>query len=248
MQIELPLIGLAKEQARLAEALRKRQPLLLLGPAGAGKSTLIKSALSGMPASHRAVHLRYSSNLHHLLIDLARCLFESGHGAFRRQWRPDSDIERWLSHQTSVHLKGMLWASLEAEPRTIILDGIDRAGFPAYRFLQRLYFAKGLSLVAAARDPLALGALARLFWDPRIALHVRPLNEADSIRLFDLAVDYFGLRHLKIEEFRDKVLDAAGGIPGQIVEMCRMAGNPMYVSGRYIKFAPLRIDALMKFI
>jgi hypothetical protein len=245
---EFPLIGLAKERARLAEALRKRQPLLLLGPAGAGKSELLQSALVDLPTSHRAIKLPYTSNLHHLLIDLARALFESSHRSFLRQRRPDSDVEKWLSHQTSAHLKGMLWTSLEAEPRTIILDGIDRASFPAYRFFQRLYFVEGMALVAAARDPVCLGALGRLFWDPRIALHLRPLNEADSSRLFDLAADRFQLRHLDIEEFREKVLDAANGIPGQIVEMCRMAANPMYLSGRYIKFAPLRIDALMKFL
>jgi hypothetical protein len=30
--------------------------------------------------------------------------------------------------------------------------------------------------------------------------------------------------------------------------MCRLAAQPQYVSGRYIKFTPLRIDAVMKFI
>ena len=119
---EFPLIGLAKERARLAEALRKRQPLLLLGPAGAGKSVLLQAALLDLPTSHRAIKLPYTSNLHHLLIDFARALLESGHRSFFQQWRPDSDVEKWLSHQTSSHLKGMLWTSLEAEPRTIILD------------------------------------------------------------------------------------------------------------------------------
>ena len=37
------------------------------------------------------------------------------------------------------------------------------------------------------------------------------------------------------------------GNPGQIVEMCRSATEPLYVSGRHIKFAPLRIDALIRF-
>ncbi len=36
--------------------------------------------------------------------------------------------------------------------------------------------------------------------------------------------------------------------PFRPVEMCRMASNPVYLSGKHIKFAPLRIDALVRFI
>jgi hypothetical protein len=145
-------------------------------------------------------------------------------------------------------LKGLLWTSLEAEPRTIVLDEIDGASFPMYRFLQRLYHAKGMALVAVARDPVALGTLGRLFWDPRAIVHVQPLNDPDARELFDLAVDRFQLSHLDLEDFRDRVLESAHGNPGQIIEMCKMASNPMYLTGRHVKFAPLRIDVLTKFL
>jgi energy-coupling factor transporter ATP-binding protein EcfA2 len=244
---EFPLIGLARERDRLIEALRRRQPLLLLGPAGSGKSALIRAAVAALPASQGILRLRYSSNLHRLLIELARGLLETGHCSLRRALRAEN-AETWVSRQTSVHLKGVLWSTLEAEPRAIILDGVDRASFPMYRFLQRLYFAKGMGFVAAAREPAGLGALGRLFWDPRITVQVRPLNEPDAARLFDLAAESFYLHNLNVREFREKALDAAGGNPGQIIEMCRMATNPAYVSGRHIKFAPLRIDMVMKFL
>ena len=117
-----------------------------------------------------------------------------------------------------------------------------------YRFLQRLYFAPGMAIVTSVRDIASLGTLSRLFWDPRQMIHIRPLKVADAQRLFDLAADHFGLRHLDVEEFRDKVLESAHGNPGQIIEMCRLASNPLYVSGKHIKFAPLRIDVLMKFL
>jgi hypothetical protein len=195
-----------------------------------------------------AIYLRYSATLHHLLIDLARALLQSGHRSLLALARPSGDLDNWLSRQTSVHLKGVLSTALEAEPRAIILDGIDRASFPVYRFLQRLYFAKGVAFVATTRDAISLGALGRLFWDPRATLHLEPLNPVDATHLFDLAADRFALRGLDVFDFRDRVLEAAQGNPGQIVEMCRMASNPMYVSGTHIKFAPLRIDVLAKFL
>jgi ABC-type cobalamin/Fe3+-siderophores transport system ATPase subunit len=242
--MKLPLIGRSSEIGRLSNSLRQRQSLLVLGPAGSGKTALVRAA----NVDEGAIYLKYSATLHHLLIDLAGALLQSGHRSFLELARPSGDLDHWLSRQTSVHLKGLLWTALEAEPRAIILDGIDRAGFPTYRFLQRLYFAKDLALLVTARDANSLGALGRLFWDPRATLHLAPLNHADATRLFDIAADQFALRDLDVHEFRDKVLDSASGNPGQIVEMCRMASNPMYVSGGHIKFAPLRIDALTRFL
>jgi hypothetical protein len=243
LQMTLPLIGRRSEIERLRNSVRKRESLLVLGPAGSGKTALVRVVVD-----EDVVYLRYPATLHDLLIDLARALLQLGHRSFLGLARPAGDLDHWLSRQTSVHLKGLLCTSLEAEPRAIILDGIDRASFPTYRFLQRLYFAKGMALVATARDAICLGTLGRLFWDPRATLQLEPLNHADSMRLFDIAADEFGLRNLDVQEFRDKVLESARGNPGQIVEMCRMASNPMYVSGRHIKFAPLRIDVLTRFL
>jgi hypothetical protein len=248
MDQTFPLIGLASEYQRLTTALLKRTPLLILGPGGSGKSALIAAVLANLPTPHEVISIRHSSSLHHLLIDLARSLIRTRHDTFRKLARPGSDTEKWLSQQTSVHLKGILWTSLEAEPRVIVLDGIMGGGFPMYRFLQRLYFVKRMALLASARDPVALGTLGRLFWDPRNTIHLHPLNTVDANHLFDLAVAAFGLSHLNVEEFRGKVLEAAKGNPGQLLEMCKLACDPMYISGKHIKFAPLRIDVLMKFL
>ena len=243
-----PLIGRSNELERLAGALRKREPLLVVGPAGSGKTALIRTAIRDLQSGGQIIYLRFSANLHHLLIDLARFLLETGHKSFHKIARPSDEAENWLSHQTSIHLKGVLWSALEAEPRIIILDGIDGASFPMYRFVQRLYFAPGMAVFAAAKDLRSLGALGRLFWDPRRELQLHPLHHAEAERLFDLAVDQFGLGHLNVGEFKEKVVESAHGNPGQIIEMCRLASNPMYVSGTHIKFAPLRIDVLMRFL
>jgi hypothetical protein len=248
MDQTFPLIGLTAEQQRLTTALHKRLPLLILGAAGSGKSALIATAVASLPVSDGVISIQYSSNLHHLLLDLARALLSTGHAAFRKLALPGNDAEKWLSEQSSLHLKGLLWTSLEAEPRVIVLDGVAGASFPIYRFFQRIYFVKGMALIASSRDPVSLGALGRLFWDPRNTIHLHPLNHVDQNHLFDLAVVRFGLSHLDIEEFRHKVFEAVKGNPGQLIEMCRLAPNPMYITGRHIKFAPLWIDVLMKFI
>ena len=62
------------------------------------------------------------------------------------------DPEKCLSQQTSVHLRGLLWTALEAELRVILLEGVSVAGFPTYRFLQRLSFSKGVGVIASTSD------------------------------------------------------------------------------------------------
>lgn len=209
---------------------------------------MISAVLNDLPRRSDVIAIKHSPNLHDLLTDLARSLIKINHLPFRNVAKPGGDSERWLREQTSVHLRGVLWKAFEGEPRTIILDGVTHASFPMYRFLQRLYFIKGMALLATARDPVALGELARLFWDPRNTVHLRPLKQEDANHVFELAVKHFNIGKLDIEEFRGKVLEAAKGNPGQLIEMCRLASNPMYVTGTHIKFAPLRIDVLMKFL
>lgn len=239
----LPLIGLLRERQTLLNAIRRRESLLMLGPAGSGKTALVRSVLNSELRGQSLVHISSFEAPHDLLVSIARGLLRSRHGAFCRAVNGSSGA--W----TSVHLKGLLWNALEREPATIILDGITRAGHQTYRFLQRLYFAPGMTLVAMARNHLHLGELHRLFWDPRTTHYLQPLSGPEAFRLFEAAADYFELRHLSLDDFRKKVLDSAKGNPGQIVEMCRFAAKPMYTTGsRHVKFAPLRIDVMMRLL
>ncbi len=244
MKLQLPFVGMAREMRHLSRAFVTGDPLLLLGPQGSGKSRLIEEALYGNP---NVLYIAWEPTLHALLTAMACALIAERHLQFISRAKPGTDPEEWLAVQTSVRLQGLLWTAMESSPKPIILDGIAGASFPTYRFLQRIYYTEGMALFAASRDALSLGALARLFWNPTKTLHIPPLLDQDAEQLFETAADHFKLRNLDLDEFRDKVLESARGNPGQIVEMCRLAAQPQYHAGRYIKFSPLRIDTVMKF-
>jgi len=248
MESHLPFVGMAREIGRLSLAFGAGDPVLLLGPQGSGKTRLIKEALR----SHKNVlYIAWKPTLHDLLAAMARALIAAHHADFLRRAAltsgPGADPEAWLAVQTSIHLKGLLWTAVESSSVTMTLDGIAGAGFPAYRFFQRISHTPGMALFAASRDAFSLGALARLFWNPARVLNVPPLPERNAKQLFEVAAGHFKLRHLHLAEFRDKVLESARGNPGQIIEMCRLATQPQYHAGRYIKFSSLRIDTVMKF-
>ncbi|MBI4906385.1 MAG: hypothetical protein HY820_22325 [Acidobacteria bacterium] len=191
--------------------------------------------------------MRCASTLHDILVDLAIALTRQRHPVLLSHTKGIVDAELRLRTETSCHLKGVLWKALETVPWPVVLDDVRQAGFQTYRFIQRLYHSPGMSFIAVARDTTSLGELHRLFWDPRQELKVGPLSKPQALQLFRLAAEHFQLCGIDMESFEKQVIDSAKGNPGEILDMCQRATREEYRSGRYVKFAPLRIDTIMRF-
>jgi hypothetical protein len=242
---EFPLIGREPELERVKDALLSRHPLLILGLPGTGKSRLLEAAWSEVATQARALTIPFAAHPHELLIGLARALLNDGHKALSASLkRSHATLER----STSLHLRGVLWQSLALEPRSLIFEDIEGASAPMYRFLQPLFHNAGMCLIATAISSDHLGFLHRLFWDPRDRLDLKPLREHDARQLASLAADRFRLPvEIDRTELQEKVINAAAGNPGRIVEMYRMAADSRYHRGDYVKMALIQIDLAARF-
>jgi hypothetical protein len=230
----VPLLGRRDEVRTLADALRARKSCLIAGPKGIGKTRLIEESLS--VSRQPSVCVERPQALHGLLVELAERL-SCPAGRFGS-----------VREATSIALKPSVLDALRRMPRCLVLEDVAGADPRMYRFLQQVHYIPAVCLIvtAAARD--CLGHLRKLLWDPREEIALKPLTRPEALSLFDVASRMYRLQSFDLDAFRCKVLTAARGNPGQILTMCRMAGHPEYRRGRYIKFLPLRIDALMDFV
>jgi hypothetical protein len=228
------MVGRRDEMKALLSALKSRRSRLIVGPPGIGKTRLLEQCIAGW--GQRVVRIEQPPVLHRLLVRMAEQL-----GC--RSARYSSP-----ARATSIHLKPLVLNALRAGPASVIVENLESRDPRMYRFLQELYYIPGISLIVTARSGDRIGYVRKLLWDPREKIVMKPLSRPESIELFQQAARMFRLESFDLDDFRNKVINAARGNPGQIIAMCRLATQPEYRSGRYIKFLPLRMDMLSAFV
>ncbi len=66
-----------------------------------------------------------------------------------------------------------------------------------------------------------------------------------AAELLEACLKRLGLSRFDLEEFRKKVLELSGGVPGAMVKMCELSADPRYQNGSRIKTKLVHIDYLM---
>jgi hypothetical protein len=244
-------LGRDAEMARLAQAIRKRESLLVWGEADSGKSALVSQALSHLPKGEARWCVRAVGNGSPQ--DILRSIAQ-GFGddpLFRSRFRGETgygaSFAHWVKAQTSLRLRGLLYRAAREGQYRIFLEDLAPMTHMLARITKELMLNQSTPIYAVARGCTytELGNAAALYWNDRLRLHVGGLSSVAAKELLEISIQRCGLLQLDLAGFREDILDFSGMLPGAIVRMCEAAADPHYHFEGRVKTKLLHVDYLV---
>lgn len=226
-----------QEREALGERLRRRRACLIHGPAGVGKSLLIRHLLPKFPAM---LYCRDSSTIQAVFRSLGRSLLRANDRRVRRVLANEDAVKT----KSAIALKGIIMDALHDGDYCVILDQLHR---PSYSFASGIreilgWGSTAVFAVARSSHMEDIGFLQAFYPDRADKYEIRNFDQALAEEFAHEAVRRTGISATNLGEFVAKVPDFSEGNPGAILEMVRMAGQAKYRTAEHIKVAPLYID------
>jgi hypothetical protein len=242
-----------KECERLREAILARQSMMIGGPRGAGKTVLVKKAISELPADlwNHSVYVGTVGDLHEMLRSLIRALYEADDIRLKRELRAagisKTMLDGWLRNLPTARLRGTLYRTVDAAGYRVFLDHVGHLTTAMARVIKELFWMRQTPVYLISSEEFESRIVNRFFyWGERETLAIGPLPLSAARLLLEHAIQRFGLARLDLERFRDQVLTASQLLPGAIVGMCELASKPQYQFGSQIKARLVHVDYLMR--
>jgi hypothetical protein len=248
------IIDREAERRRLHQAIRNRESLLICGPAGVGKTTLISTVLAEQPEgiARSAISVDGLDGLQPFLRALLNKLREVGDKTLGKQLRAErvggGSFKGWLNSTPTSKLKGSIYRSVRMAPYWVFLDHLPPFTHAMANVLRELVWMLNTPVYLAARGsgPREVGHATNIYWGDQQRLVLQPLHKAAACELLEACIQRFSLARLNLDGFREAVLSLSGCNPGVLVGMCKLAADARYHYGSQIKTRMIHIDYLMR--
>ncbi len=235
----IAIYGREAELEQLRQLVFRRRSFLLHGPAGAGKTLLVKQLAVEVP---EMVYCDESSSGQTVFRELAAGLF-----AKRNRHVLQACGTRGLNaikDKSAVSIRGIVADALREARHWIVLDHLKSSSQSFAASLKDVCNWTATPLIAVARSAHMedVGFLLQMFSDRSDKYALRNF---DSHTAREFAVRTAQEMHLNAANRDDaiqKIVHYSKGSPGAIIAMLQMATSPKYVTQRHVKLSPLYID------
>lgn len=242
------------EARRLQEAIRKRESLLIVGPAGIGKTSLVLKVLNLLSADSTRFYLYLSGidGMHDLLRLVVQKLYEVKDPTLRKQLNTERITKNafvaWLNAQSTSRLKGALYRAAENKQYWIFLDHFHALTDAMAKVVKELIHMRDTPVYILARGftERENGHVRKLYWNDHQRIVMAPLSKKPASELLEHYIGHYSLLNMDLDDFRVETLRLSGKVPGAIVKMCKLAAHPRYQCGRKIKTKLVHINYLMR--
>jgi len=248
------LVGRKEELRELRAAIQKRKSLLIWGPADAGKTALMKKAISELTDVERrnCIYWTGAASGKQLLSHFVGRLYEIGDSFIRKKVQADgateTSLNRWLHKQTSQRLRGVLFTASTQGGYRFFVDHFPPPTHNMARLMKEIMYRCKSPICLAARgySQGEIGYAWSLYWNDGLRIHLGPLGERAARELLEYCIGKFGLASLDLKDFREDILRLSGHNPGSIVKMCELAANSRYRYRNQIKMTLVHVDYMMQ--
>jgi hypothetical protein len=248
------LVGRERELHRLRTAIQKRESQLIWGLSDAGKTSLIRQAIAGLPEAARrnCIYGTGAATGRQLVSQFLRGLYVTGDPVVRRKVHADRaggfTLDRWLNKQSLLRLRGILFSAAEHGDYRFFVDHLPSPTRKMAHLLKEIMYRCKTPVFLTGRgySQREIGFAWSLYWADEYRIQLEPLAETAARELLEMCISNFGLASLDLTGFHEEILHFSARLPGSIVKMCELAADSRYHYGHRIKLKLVHVDYLMQ--